>query len=360
MPKNIVICCDGTNNAVAGDQTNVLRLFRTLVRGHAQAVYYDAGVGTRADPTAQWPLRRLVRKQLDAAIGVSVRASVLAAYRFLAHQFAPGDSVYLFGFSRGAYTVRAVAAMVKRCGLLHPEHLNLAEYAWAVFTDEDQSGDARTRFAGAARIKKVFGRAARIHFLGAWDTVSSFGWMWDLLTIPNTATNNMIRHVRHAVSIDERRGCFRPNLVRPAAKQDCLEVWFPGVHADVGGGYRDAEAGLARLPLEWMLREAAGCGLLVDSGRRAEVLKQLGDPACPPPLAAQHDESVRWMWRLIGLLPRRAYDSERGGRAWRWPSGARPRTIPERALIHESALDRMADPRLRYRPKLPREYRVVS
>src|SRR4051812_4243729 len=132
MAKNIVICCDGTNNEIVGNQTNVLRLFRMLDRSPNQLLFYDAGVGTKADPTAQWPWRRMVRKRLDSAIGVSIRTHVLDAYRFLVEHFQPGDQVFLFGFSRGAYTVRALAAMIRNCGLLCPEFSNLADYAWAV------------------------------------------------------------------------------------------------------------------------------------------------------------------------------------------------------------------------------------
>jgi uncharacterized protein (DUF2235 family) len=359
MPKNIVICCDGTNNEVVGNQTNVLRLFRMLVRDDTQTGFYDAGVGTKADPTAQWPWRRLARKRLDSAIGVSVRANVLEGYRFLMDHYRPDDRVFLFGFSRGAYTVRALAGMMKRCGLLRPEYANLAEYAWSVFTDEDRTGDRRGLFAGPARIKKVFGRELEIHFLGAWDTVSSFGWLWDLLTIPNTATNDSIRHVRHALSIDEKRCCFQPNHFRPPEGQDCKEVWFAGVHADVGGGYPDAESGLARIALEWMIREAKGCGLAIEPVSESDMLGRMGDPSIPDALAKQHDESVRLGWRVIGWLPRRAFDSARDERAWTWPNWASAREIAEGALIHHSVQTRMSDPEPGYRPKLPRKYMLV-
>lgn len=362
MPKNIVVCCDGTNNAIVGNETNVLRLFRMLVRDAYQTTYYDAGVGTRADPTAQWPLRRLIRKRLDGAIGVSIRANVLEGYRFLMRQYEAGDRIFLFGFSRGAYTVRAMAGMIKRCGLLHPEYDNLAEYAWSVFSDEDQSGKRQDQFGGSARIKKVFGREIDIHFVGVWDTVSSFGWMWDLLTIPNTARNDAIRHVRHAVSIDEKRCCFQPNRFLPPLppNQDCKEVWFAGVHADVGGGYEETEAGLARITLRWMLREATELELAVDPLRAAEVFGRMGDPKIPDPLAKQHDESVRLGWRLIGWLPRRAFDSKRGKRIWRWPNWSRSRRLNDGALIHKSVETRMGDATLQYRPKLPANYTYVD
>ena len=124
MPKNIVICCDGTNNEIVGDQTNVLRLYRMLQKDEHQQLYYDAGVGTKVDPTALWWGRRRLLKQFDAAVGTSIRAHVVDAYRFLIERYEPSDKVYLFGFSRGAYTVRVLAGLIKRCGLLGPDDCN--------------------------------------------------------------------------------------------------------------------------------------------------------------------------------------------------------------------------------------------
>jgi uncharacterized protein (DUF2235 family) len=356
-PKNIVICCDGTNNEVVGNQTNVLRLFRMLVRDPGQVLYYDAGVGTHADPTAQWPLRRLIRKRLDAAIGVSIRDNVVDAYRFLARTFVDGDNIFLFGFSRGAYTVRALAAMIKRCGLLCPEHDNLAAYAWSVFTDEDRRAGERDKFAGPARIKKVFGRAVEIHFVGVWDTVAAFGWVWDQLAIPNTSKNDKIRHVRHAVSLDERRSMFYPSLIAPMDGQDCKEVWFAGVHADVGGGYADEEAGLARIALQWMACEAKAKGLRIDPAKRDEVLNVMGQANVDDALGGAHDEAVKRGWKLMSWIPRRAWSAEKDRRAWSWPNHAATRSLKDGVVLHPSVQRRIADGTLNYRPTLPNSYR---
>ena len=151
MPKNIVVCCDGTNNEVAGNQTNVLRLFRMLVRDAGQHAFYDAGVGTKADPTAFWPWQRFVHKRLDAAVGMSIRPNVLAAYRFLLHAHEPGDDVFLFGFSRVPTPSCALAGMIHRCGLLRLDHEDLAEYAWSVYSDEDRAGDSALVNSAAPR-----------------------------------------------------------------------------------------------------------------------------------------------------------------------------------------------------------------
>jgi len=360
MGKNIVICCDGTNNEIVGDQTNVLRLFRTLVRDSQQELFYDAGVGTKADPTALWPWRRFIRKEFDAAMGASIRDNVLDAYRFLIRCYEANDNVFLFGFSRGAYTVRALAALIKRCGLLRAEYAHLSEYAWSIFSDEDRSSDRRRMFGGAARIKKVFGRDADIHFLGVWDTVSSFGWFWDQLTLPDTATNHAIRHVRHALALDETRAFFRPNFFRPAEGQDCKEVWFAGVHGDVGGGYPDAEAGLARLALRWMITEARTQDLRINSPLEEEMTERMGDRATPDEFGPQHDESRRRIWRVASWLPRRAYAGAKNRRTWRWPNWPHSRVIPDGAFIHRSVESRMRQSKPAYSPKLPSRFTFVD
>jgi len=360
MPKNIIICCDGTNNEIAGNQTNVLRLFRMLVRDKSQVAFYDAGVGTNADPAAQWPLRRAISKKLDGGIGLSIRENVLDAYRFLVDYYEEGDCIYLFGFSRGAYSVRALAAMIKRCGLLERGHSHLAEYAWSKFSDEDHLGDIGTTFAAVGRIKKIFSRDVEIHFVGVWDTVSSFGWIWDLLTIPDTRKNDIVHHIRHAVSIDERRSCFQQNTFEPVEGQDCLEVWFSGVHADIGGGYPDKEAGLARIALSWIVREAESKGLRIDELQKNEMLSRLGSKTDPDELAVAHDESKKLGWRLLSLLPRRGYSIAKDRRAWSFFNCARRRKIPEDAFIHKTVETRMQEASLKYQPQLPKNYTIVE
>lgn len=357
-PRNLVVCCDGTNNEVVGNESNVLRLFRMLERSISQLTYYDAGVGTKADWTAHWRLHRLIHKSLDGGIGLSIRDHVLDAYRFLIAEYRDGDAIWLFGFSRGAYTVRVLAAMLKLCGLLRPEHAHLAEYVWAVATDEDRSGKAKAQFGGSARINKVFGRDVRVHFVGVWDTVSAFGWIWDLLSIPYTTTNDLIDHLRHAVSLDERRIAFRPGLaVRASEDQDIKEVWFAGVHSDVGGGYPDKESGLARITLKWMLAEARPLGLEIDEAEEEDQLRGMGLKGQPDALGPAHDEATKFFWRLLTWLPRRAWSQEKKRRSWSWPNWARLRKLKPGILVHPSVRDRLADTALNYRRKLPPDVR---
>lgn len=383
MSKNIIICCDGTQNQFAGDSTNVLRLYRML--NHAdQHTYYDPGVGTRVDPTAMTQTRRWLWKKLDAAIGHSLRDHFCSAYTYLARVYSKGDRVFLFGFSRGAYTVRALAGALHQFGLIAPENLQLAPYLWATYANDDDALTRDVRFAAAARFRKVFSsdEFREVDFVGVWDTVSSLGWIWDYRTLPYTANNPSIRVARHAVAIDELRACFVNNMFGPGdsadepllaadaadqspteSQRDWKQVWFPGSHGDVGGGYPDHEAGLSKVTLRWMYLEAKKQGVLFDD---ATVADMLGDDdrrkSKPNPLGPMHDESHRWSWRVLEFVPRRTWSSfgvsadsrkSRGAMGWRPPHLWARRKIPEYSILHESVRIRMADTASRYAPALP-------
>jgi uncharacterized protein (DUF2235 family) len=170
------------------------------------------------------------------------------------------EAINVFGFSRGAYTVRALAGMIHMLGLVRPEHDNLATLAWAIYANEAHVYQVAPRFQGGRRFRRCFGVAAQpdIHFVGVWDMVSSFGFFWDFQALPYTSHNPSVQHFRHALALDERRTCFPANMFCPAEGQvdRCKQVWFAGVHADVGGGYAEPESALAKIPLSWMLREA--------------------------------------------------------------------------------------------------------
>ncbi len=220
MAKNLVICCDGTSNDVSSDSTNVLRLYRCLERSDQQLAYYDAGVGTVADPTKLTWFGKQFSRKLDMGIGLSVRENACRCYRFLCEHYRAEDRVFLFGFSRGAYTVRALAGMVHFLGLVRPELENLDRLAWNIYANDDQSLAVGRRFEAGNRFRKAFGieQSPRIHFVGVWDTVSTFGFIWNLRTVPFSANNPSIAHIRHALSIDEHRACFQPNRFRPKSE----------------------------------------------------------------------------------------------------------------------------------------------
>jgi uncharacterized protein (DUF2235 family) len=193
-------------------------------------------------------------------------------------------------------------------------------------------------------------------FVGVWDTVSSVGWVENPLKLPYVANNPDIRVGRHAVAIDERRAFFRNHLWRPSptsgqsGPRDLKQVWFPGVHCDVGGGYPEAESGLSKIALEWMLEEAKSEGLLVNTEREREVLGGAGGGryvSIPDPNAVAHD-SLKGLWHIGELIPKRKYSWANN----KWKRGCnlwRRRTIPPSSLVHESAWIRKDN----YKSRLP-------
>lgn len=311
--RNLVVCCDGTwNTPDQADQgvptpTNVVRLFNTLaeqgVGGEAQLGYYHPGVGT--DGT-WWD--RLV----GGGAGVGLGRNVMSAYQWLARHYQPGDRLFLFGFSRGAYTVRSLAGMItaERCGLLRLDGLAEQE-AWKRVERAYEKG-YRARKERSAWAKDwafhqadAAGEPVPVHFLGAWDTVGALGIPDDLAILNliddprryafhDTALNARVHNARHAVALDERRLSFAPTLWtgiehRPSVKQ----LWFPGVHCDVGGGY--PETGLSDGALQWMMEEARALGL----GLRDEMAAQLR----PDPRGVLHD-SRNGLFKLLRAQPR--------------------------------------------------------
>ncbi len=181
-----------------------------------------------------------------------------------------GDKVFLFGFSRGAYTVCSLAALLHKCGLMESGNEKLVPLALQVYQKSKKDPD------GAQLVKATFGRECKPHFLGIWDTVASVGLIMNGDPFPSAAMNPDVRHVRHAVSIDERRMKFQPeSWVTPAEakEQTVKEVWFAGVHSDVGGGYEESESGLSKVALEWLLKEAIEEGLQI---HEEKCIKTLG------------------------------------------------------------------------------------
>jgi len=370
MPKNVVLCCDGTANEFARDNTNVVKLFYTLVQNPDQQVaYYHPGIGTMEAAGALTTVTRKLTKLAGQAIGYGLAGDIRDAYVFLMNHFEPGDRVFLFGFSRGAYTARAVASLLRMYGLIRKGNEPLVPYAIRRLMAVHNALRESIRVAGctireasdprvfelAAEFAKTFSyRDCKPRFVGVWDTVSSVGWIANPLKLPYSANNPDIEIGRHAVSIDEHRAFFRSNLWRPAAPpqaggpKDLKQVWFPGVHCDVGGGYPEKESGLSKIALAWMLREAQAAGLLVDRVRADEVLGNRGGNYAKPDPAADPHESLEGLWRIAEFIPKRHFDHATNETAWRM-NLFRRRTIPPKSLIHRSAYQRGAD----YAKRLP-------
>jgi uncharacterized protein (DUF2235 family) len=355
MPKNVVLCCDGTANEFAQDRTNVIKLFSTLEQDPArQVAYYHPGLGTMESPAALSGFSRRMTRCLGNAVGYGLNLDIRYAYVFLMNNYDEGDKVFLFGFSRGAYTVRAVAALLRMYGLIPRGNEPFVPYAirllMAIHKIDNKRGnrteEERRYFKLAHDFKNTFAtRVCKPWFVGVWDTVSSIGWYENPLHLPYTADNPDIEIGRHAISIDERRAFFRSNLWIPkdppaqTGPKDLKQVWFPGVHCDVGGGYAESESGLSKIPLQWMLREAAAAELLVDPLKRAAVLGQAGGDYVPPNANAPMHESLIGIWWLAEILWKRHWDWDK--QVWKHrPNLGRRRTIPPRSLIHEAAYQR--------------------
>jgi uncharacterized protein (DUF2235 family) len=357
MSRNIVICCDGTANEFAEDNTNVVKLYYVLNQDQArQVTFYHPGLGTMEPAGALTTFSRQVTKLLGKALGYGLANDIRDAYSFLMENYRENDKLFLFGFSRGAYTVRAVCSLLHMYGLIRAGNEPLVPYAVRMMMgiDRAEKGDDKQQeatnryFDLAGKFCETMSRTdCRPWFVGVWDTVSSVGWIENPLRLPYVSDNPDIQCARHAVSIDEHRAFFRNNLWRPGTDpahphgpKDLKQVWFPGVHCDVGGGYREAESGLAKIALEWMLEEAEAHELLVDPVRKDDVLgKTKGSTyACPDANGLMH-ESLTGAWNVAEVVPKRHFDWTTGkwGHRMNW---WRRRTIPPNSLVHESAYQR--------------------
>jgi uncharacterized protein (DUF2235 family) len=357
MPKNIVICCDGTGDEFGDRNSNVIKLYGTLIQDNDQQIaYYHPGSGTMGSPDSLTRLAHWWTKMLGLGFGYGLARNIGSAYSYLMANYKDGDRVYLFGFSRGAYAVRALAAMLHMYGLLQPGNENLVPYIAGMF----RGRNGRT-FDFAARFKATFSRPCKPHFLGVWDTVCSVGWIYNPVKLPYTSMNPDIAVVRHAVSIDERRAYFRQNLwSKSTPEQDVQQIWFAGSHRDVGGGYQEPQSGLSKIALQWMLEEAAVSGLRIDAGRRDHVLGEDNSWYCPPSPMAKLHNSLSGLWWLLELWPKRYWDSDLDPPrwTWKWPLG-RPRFIAPDSLVHNSVI-RRRESLLPYQPpNLPETYQVI-
>jgi uncharacterized protein (DUF2235 family) len=353
MPKNIVICCDGTGNEFGDHNSNVVKLYSTLIiDGARQVGYYHPGVGTMGAPTAHNRISKAWSIVMGLAFGAGLLANVGDAYRYLMNVYEDGDKVFIFGFSRGSYTARGLAGVLHMFGLLCPGNEGLIPYIIRLYAKRTRSAAGMTHtFDVAAGFKATFCRNCPLHFVGVWDTVSSVGWVWDPLKLPYTAQNPDMGIGRHAVSIDERRCYFRNNLWGdPLPGQNIKQVWFAGVHSDIGGSYAEIDSGLSKITLQWMLCEAVPVGLLVDPQKAARVLGRIPPPppVAPDPSAKTHN-SLTWGWWILEFFPHSYYDPVLRKARWRIPFGAR-RSIPEGSVLHQTVGEKCrVDPS--YQPK---------
>lgn len=316
MGKNIVLCCDGTGNEYGSHNTNVVDMFTPIVRDADQIAYYDPGIGTFSI------FGRVLGKRIGVILGQGfgwgLRENIEDAYEYLMDRYQPGDKVFLFAFSRGAFTARCLAGMLHKVGLLQKGSVNLIPYASSVYNTR---GNERV----AAGFKETYCQECKPYFIGVWDTVGSLG-LWYGKEFFDDRLNEDVANAYHAISIDEKRKKF-PVSLWEENNQNVVQVWFAGVHSDVGGWYE--ERGLSDIALIWMLENAQEHGLRLKEGWK--------DTRHPDPLGEMH-ESRTGPWRL-----------------WR-PA---IRQIPEGAKIHKSVVTRIKGTNA-YKPALPGHYIEVD
>ncbi|KAK0473608.1 hypothetical protein IW261DRAFT_1404201 [Armillaria novae-zelandiae] len=275
--RNLVVCLDGTSNKFGHFNTNVVELHGRIRKdgdGIQQLTFYSSGIGTHV-PSGKHSLGNWLHNAVDMAIAWNFRDIVEKAYRWLADNYKPEDRIYLFGklfpavgFSRGAYQVRALAGMVERLGLLFAGNTDLIPGAYELYRNKHRGRKIRDETeadAFAANFKRTFSREVKVHFIGAWDTVSAVGLIHQR-PLPLTMSASHVCFFRQGLALDERRVKFLPEYLTDGqiASSHCensrsnittnvKEVWFVGSHSDIFD--------LTSIPLSWMKHEASEAGL---------------------------------------------------------------------------------------------------
>lgn len=301
--KRIAIFCDGTWNTPDKSekgflcQTNVVKMAGALKPvssdGTPQILYYDTGIGSSGGVLA---------RVFDGATGTGISSKILQAYRFLIHNYEAGDEIFLFGFSRGAFTVRSLSGLIRNSGILKEANIDLVPKAYSIYKSRKPQFQPREVEATLFRRTYAVAETTRIKFIGVWDTVGALGnplFMKSLLSKQNqfhdTDLSTRVDNAFHALAVDEKRKNFEATLwhqQQGVTNQVLEQVWFPGVHSDVGGGYRETENGLSDIALQWMLEKAENCQL-----NFGNILLK------PNPYVAMH-ETYRGFYKLQAPLYR--------------------------------------------------------
>jgi uncharacterized protein (DUF2235 family) len=313
MSRNLVVCCDGTWNEPdeprhgIPEPTNVAKLALSVDTEHPhteQHVFYEPGVGTT-------PSERIS----GGAFGYGLSRNIRNCYRYLAREYRAGDRLFLFGFSRGAYTARSLAGLIRNCGILTSDDVDLVDAAYAFYRDRTDRTQPST--IASAMFRKSYSHAPeRLHFIGVWDTVGALGipvdfpgWRemshvftgWERIWgFHDTTLSSQVTNAIHALSIDEQRAAFKPTLWTRSdnapADQNVQQVWFSGVHSEVGGG-TDHNA-LSDITLRWMAEQARLAGLMFEAGQPGAGWADLSIPCAAPDYAGELHDSRHGFFKL--------------------------------------------------------------
>ncbi len=303
--KRLVICCDGTWQQLSSSYpTNVVKIAQAVKPiaqdGISQIVYYGEGIGTTSGE---------LDKLTGGAFGWGIDQSIKNAYRFLCLNYVEGDEIYLFGFSRGAYTVRSLAGFIYCSGLLNRQQISHIPEAYELYRDRKSypSDSASKEF------RSKYGENVPITVLGCWDTVGELGvpdqipllpiddWINAKYKFHDTQLNRKIQNAFHAVAMDERSKAFDVTRMRVSdnAATKLSQVWFPGTHGCVGGGTEDLR-GLSDGALQWMMERTKQVGLDFDP-----TLVELG---VEPDYSTLFSSKVDAIYKLAGVISRQILD----------------------------------------------------
>jgi uncharacterized protein (DUF2235 family) len=285
MKKRIVICADGTWNRPEEDlskdfPTNVLKLARAIKPIASdrvpQQVFYDWGVGS------------YYSRVVGGVTGKGLHKNIMDDYRYIVQNYKHGDELFLFGFSRGAYTIRSLCGMINNCGIIKRPDASRIQEAFELYKKRGavNAPDGKN----AIKFRKSYSHISRkVKFVGVWDNVGAMGIPISFLGLfedrdefYDTKMGPIIKVARHAMAIDEKRSDFEPTIWEPRPGIDLKQVWFAGVHSDVGGSYApDRDGGLASdYAMQWIMREAKKVSLTFES--------HLGRSLNPEPDATLH------------------------------------------------------------------------
>jgi len=337
MKKRIVVCADGTwnrpeKNLKEDFPTNVLKLARSISPiasdGTPQQVFYDWGIGSYHDEV------------IAGATGKGLHKNVMDDYRYIVQNYSEGDDIYLFGFSRGSYTIRCLCGLINNCGILKRPDANLIQKAFNIY--KSKSKDYAPSGEKSIAFRKQHSHPSRsIKFIGVWDTVGAMGIPISFLGLfddkdefYDTDIGRNVEFARHAMAIDEYREDFIPTIWNPRETIDIKQVWFTGAHSNIGGSYKPDKDGslLSDVSLKWMIKEAKSIGLSIEN----HVVKNLKDN----PLATLHN-SRRSFYR-VKKKHYRPIDHKKGEilihssvkKRWDNDTNYRPRNLKEYLDVH--------------------------